>query len=390
MAVQYDTIVVPGFGGSQLSFAGGKGGKTVLWYDPVAITKYTPLALALAADGVSPLAVVGKACFADGPVDFGIYEPLMTALANAGFKAFFWAYDWRKSANLLANQLAVFLQSGKVTPTFNVVAHSFGGLVAQLAYPLYKLGGPGPTWATTCYLGTPQGGAHWAGAALSGLFTEGSEILMLANLLKVFPTLQSVLKPIITAAAVGLGQLVGSWPGLYCLLPNPLTPWDTLDANASKFLQLATYANTPGGQQAQWLTLAAAVQGTLSAGWSGARPNEFALIGGDRQTLATLDNVAQPGVLASYGVTNDGDGTVITKRAINPPTHGIQFKRTNHTAIVNTLGPLSRLPALLKTPPTDFEVLPNNAAIPPQVPQTFSLDFPPVVAQPFVNLHLDP
>jgi pimeloyl-ACP methyl ester carboxylesterase len=153
----YDVVIVPGFGGTQLSYRGGFRGKTSYWYNPAVMGTSNPLAGALASDGVSPYPVLGKTLFADGPVNMGIYEPMITNLANNGHNPYFWAYDWRLGAVQLGGMFASALRSLSLTRTFSVVAHSYGGLVAQLAYPTYTATPPPVTWAKTVYLGTPHG-----------------------------------------------------------------------------------------------------------------------------------------------------------------------------------------------------------------------------------------
>ena len=390
MAGTFTTVVIPGFGGSSLSYSGGRGGTSVLWWEPTKIVLFGPLGMALAGDGVSPFPVLGKKLFPSGPIDWGIYEPLITQLANDGMAPIFYPYDWRLSANVSANKLALFLASAPLTNPFYVVAHSFGGLIAQLAYPLYQLTKPGNVWATTGYLGTPQGGSHWAAAALAGLFTDGSFLNQLQQLFKLTVRTTAALDFAFSAYALAVGQTVGSWPGLYTLLPNPLAPWASLDPNAAAMLQLATYANGAGGVQQQWLTQAAAIQGSLAANWSAPRPAEFIFLGDAPATIHQLKDTANPQVLGSYSSTSAGDGTTADERGMTPPPNGIKFKNTGHNGLCNTLGPLTRLTQSLLRPPTDFQILPNEPAIPTMRVNATPITLTTIDAYPFLNKHLDP
>lgn len=390
MADKIRTVVVPGFGGTSLSFAGGAGGKTKLWYNPPQLLKASPLGLALDTNGSSPFPVLGKRLFPDGPVDLGVYEPLITALSNEGMRPAFWGYDWRLSANVLANKFAAYLSTSDLENPFYVVAHSMGGVVAQLAYPLWQLSNGGQTWATTAYLGTPHGGSYWAPAALAGLYTDGSSLLLLQSIFTALSQVSFVTSGIATAVAVALGQTVGSWPGLYCLIPSNKGHWAGMDPNASQLCLLQNYANTPGGVQQQWLNLALAVQGTLVTNYTLPRPAEVSITGSEFLTLDKVIDFSNLGVLKSYKQTLAGDGTVTIQRGTLPVGSSEEFKKTGHNALANSGGPLRNLREWLLRPPAESGVLSNGPAIPSiighleTIPGTFN---PPAV---FVNKHGDP
>jgi hypothetical protein len=390
MAQMYRTLVIPGFMGSSLSYKGGKTGKTRLWWNPSKIITNTPLAMALAADGKSPYPIVGRTLFPDGPVDMGIYEPLLTQLANDGMSPYFYSYDWRLSPVDLAASLANAIGAIGLTNPFYVVAHSFGGILAQLAYPIFLANNTGLTWATTCYLGTPQGGSYWALAALNGYFGQGSMLYSLALTLRAATGGIPIGESFYSAALATLTALAGTWPALYCLLPNSNTPWLSIDGLAPFFLTTAAYPNAPSPPSAAWLALAGKVLQSLSAGQSTPRPAEIAFVGRDMPTpalLSALDLARNPD---GYTVTLDGDGTVPNNRATLPPANYIEFKRTGHNDLPRTAGPLGLLTANLLGPHVGEEVE-NNTPLPPTFRgSTQPLLLTPTVTYPFLNMHLDP
>lgn len=390
MGPPYGCVVIPGIGGSQLSFTGGSGGKTALWWNPTAILKYTPLAMGLANDGASPWPIVGKKLFPDGPVNFGIYEPLLTQLANDGLNPTFWAYDWRLGLNVLANQLAIFLAGAQLTNPFFVVAHSMGGLIARLAYPLWQLTNAGAQWGNTVYLGSPHGGSYWAPAMLSGLYGDGAFFKVLGQLLGLAGQVPgSPLLPIAIAGATA-GQLLGSWPSMYALIPSAQGTWAAIDPQAAALNQLATYANTPGGQQQQWFTQGIAIQKSLSTPQTEAAPaKRFNVCGQAPSTLHSFVMGGNPGNLDAYKTVSDGDATVPTDRASWEGVPTIRFKNCTHNQLCTTLGPLSRLTAWLKNPPTADETLPNNAAVFSN-PGGSTIDFVPIPVQTFYVTTGDP
>lgn len=383
-------IVIPGFGGTTLSYRGGKGGSTPLWYDQTRILLNTPLSLALDTDGVKPFPLAGKTLFPAGPVNMGIYEPLVTAIANAGYTPIFWPYDWRLDPNATAAQLVAYLRGKTFTPPVSFVCHSFGGLIAQLAYPLFNVGAPPFTWSKTIYLGTPHGGAHWASAALNGIYFDGCELLMLAQLLDLVNLTFPIVQPAFTAVARTLALTVGSWPALYCLLPNPFGYWQTFDPNAARGLAPAQYVNGPGGVQTKWLALATSTLQTLVANLALSRPPEVSIYGLDFATMAQFNTQTDPTVLTGYLFQLAGDGTVTETRATLPAGHSVGFKRTSHNGLCNTLGPLNEVIAALATTPSSDSILPNPPGVVLPPTQTFTTIVTPPPTIPFANRHSDP
>lgn len=386
----FATVVVPGFGGTTLSYVGGFGGKTNLWFNGPLIAAKTPLSLALDSTGAAPYPLLGQKVFPDGPIQFGIYEPLIQSLGNAGQFPVFWGYDWRLNPLTLAAQLATFLASNTLFNPFTVVAHSFGGLIAQLAYPLYVAMGAGSVWSKTVYLGTPQGGSHWAIAGLNGLYSDGAFMAFLRWLFDLSPVIDPAFAVGFKAIETSLAIAVGSWPAIYTLLPSNLGPWAGMDPNAPAALQLSTYQNGPGGVQQQWLTLAATVQAALNTGLSQPRPAELCVLGSADVTLNTLKFPAQAYALNSYGTTNDGDGTVANQRSRLPGKPNAQFKNCTHNQLCNTLGPLTMLNTWLQNFPVGATTWPNQAVTPDQPAQRLSIDVFIPGPVPFANTHGDP
>jgi pimeloyl-ACP methyl ester carboxylesterase len=341
VAGPYDTVVIPGFGGTQLVYQGGRGGRTSYWYNPVIMATKNPLFGALAGDGISPYPILGGKLSPAGPVDMGIYEPLLTSLANGGRKAVFWGYDWRLSAAALDAQLALFLTRTNLTNPFSVVAHSYGGVIAQLAYQRYQTLSPAALWAKTIYLGTPHGGSYWAAAALAGYFPVGSELAPIPAIFDLLvPGLSTLKATTYSTALLLLGQLFGSWPGLYCCLPNATGPWKLDDTDAGQLSDIAAYAHTWGGQQQQWFLLSQQIQALISAGLENPRPSEYCLVGTGVPTLGLYDSPGNPGDPLSYESTTQGDGTVTLHRASLPsPAIPFEYAPLGHNQLVTGAQP---------------------------------------------------
>jgi pimeloyl-ACP methyl ester carboxylesterase len=392
VATPNKVVVVPGLGGTQLFYRGGFGGFTNYWYNPPIMLSSNPLTAALASDGISPYPVLGKQLYPGGPVDLGIYEPLMTSLANANFNPVFWGYDWRLSLTTLQAQFVAFLNAANLTSPFYVVAHSMGGLVAQLAYPTYQLGAKPFTWQRTVYVGTPHGGCHMAAAALAGWFPDYSQLKLFAEVFNLSPPLVPGLKQsIITTTMTLLGQLFGSWPSLYDLLPNYNGYWQSADPNASQLAQLATYASTWGGQTAGGFADAVATLGFLVTNLTQPRPQEVCIYGSGFSTPSTYNGTPNnPGYTTSYS-NSDGDGTVLDFRAqLPPPIPSVEVMGISHLDLVRSnTGNVAIISALGAQPvgsTVDIFVPP----IQPPAKKTPPPSFTPVLVNPFANTHGDP
>lgn len=387
-----NVVLIPGFGGTTLYYAGGRGGKTNYWYNPRALLSNNPLTGALASNGSAPYAVLGKQLYPNGPVDLGVYEPMLTALANGGYNAVFWGYDWRLTPLTNATLLVNFLASSAVASSFQIVCHSFGGLIAQLSYPPWLNAATGKTWKQTVYCGTPHGGSYWAAAALAGWFPDGSELAVFAPLFKLEPPAAHNIKGLIVSALEeALANLIGSWPGIYTLLPNPLGSWASLDPNAAELTAQATYNNTWGGTQSQWFTLANTTFASLVANLTTPRPKETCIVGTGRLTLGGYksDSVPVSNVKAYSSV--DGDGTVTTARATLPSfAVTVQLPGICHNALMTSGNGTAAVLAAIANPPAQSTIDPFTFA--PQVPLP-SPPLPvnlPTVVNPFANIKNDP
>jgi hypothetical protein len=195
------------------------------------------------------------------------------------------------------------------------------------------------------------------------LYGDGSFFNVLGQMLGLGNALNPQMSQALGFGAAVAGQLVGSWPALYSLLPSPQGLWAGIDPNAAALNKLATYASTPGGQQQRWLDLAATIQASLAhpdtEPGPAARVN---VVGTAPATLHQFKADGRPDDIRSYSTTAAGDGTVPDERASWAGAPTIMFKNTSHIGLVNTLGPLSRLATWLRSPPTGDQVLDNKAA----------------------------
>lgn len=163
-------FILPGILGSRLSDRADR--NDLLWIDPVGLLMGGEWAsLMLAPDGKRDLDPA-LSIEADGPIPL-LYDRLALALmARFGCAVEYLAYDWRRSIEDLARDVAVHLEwrlaSGN--EPFVLVAHSMGGLVGAKAIELLKSSNQAAAdrFKGMVTLGTPWKGAPKAALALKG------------------------------------------------------------------------------------------------------------------------------------------------------------------------------------------------------------------------------
>jgi pimeloyl-ACP methyl ester carboxylesterase len=131
-----------------------------------------------------------------------------------------WGYDWRirieQSGTALG--LAIASEVRPTDPPCSIVAHSMGGLVARIAWRTLGRLGLQSLVRRIVTLGTPHQGSYVAFRALAGQ-DQATIALSLASFAGfAFSSLaRNPIKGIYTIP--GLCSIMGSWPGLYELLP---------------------------------------------------------------------------------------------------------------------------------------------------------------------------
>lgn len=155
-------VVIPGYYGSKLADAVHQ---RVIWLTANSLLNPDATLEALRLDGGDPRRVVPVGILEEVPIlafwSPDVYKDLLAFLRNNLHRehvlGFF--YDWRKSleegADLLNNQIVRLLdQTG--APRVDIVAHSFGGLVARALFAKFPETVQKVDWLIT--LGTPHHG----------------------------------------------------------------------------------------------------------------------------------------------------------------------------------------------------------------------------------------
>ncbi len=194
-------VFLPGIMGSHL----GRPGTRRYWFDLERVIKSNfAEELGLAADGVSPTEG-RKPVKAMGQLEV-IYQLAQLRWALAGFRVHAFAFDWRKSVHLLADELHAFLETiRKESPRVALVGHSMGGLVAC------EYANRHPEWSErverAVFLGSPLQGSFAPMEAVTGDF----RIVRLLSAMAVG----------VPDAMIRLRRMTCTMPGLMDMMPSP-------------------------------------------------------------------------------------------------------------------------------------------------------------------------
>jgi pimeloyl-ACP methyl ester carboxylesterase len=352
-------LLIPGIGGTSLSNF-NTAGKTPYWYNPDVLLSKGPGAMALAGDGQSPYPDLGVLLNPDGPVQLGIYEPLLAKLQTWGYTARFYSYDWRLDLGLSSGNLVKWLLNANMANNFTVIAHSMGGLIALLAYSLYAASHPSATWYQTVYVNVPQGGSLWASMMLNGLFGEGWMFNLVTGIWNLSSSITSLTLRRYNPLTRAVNKMFGSWPSMYQLFPSAMGPWASIDPLAGQALELSNYARGPGGVQQQWLDRASAVQDDLVAQLEQARAKEFSINGLNIRTPLRFVQGGDPTTFSGYTFGTSGDGTVDILRGTLPNIPAQWFNDASHNGMLTSFIMTSKLQTWLAATPSDTITFNND------------------------------
>lgn len=308
-------IVVPGVMGSKLGYLDDSRIYNPVWYDLDYLLLYGPAVLQLDAAGIGPgplasgLNVIVGGGFAWPPT----FQALFYQLKNLGYEPVFWPYDFRKSLLIHAQALAQFLATNYSQQAFRVIGYSMGGLIARLAYPLFRAMGPNTVWQRTVYVGVPQNGSYEAthylalSPALLGLTGLLGTNLIGNALDRLTPTLLSIRLDVAR-------QVLATWPGLYELMPNPNSPWNVSDPLSPQIYSTATWADSNKYVTPQRMTAARITWDALDATATQPRAVERTVVGNGLDTPTKLGRASNLNQAYSYDVS-PGDRAVVPSRA---------------------------------------------------------------------------
>lgn len=298
-------IVIPGFMGSKLSTAVGN---QLVWLSSQGLLSPEQTLAALRFDAADPDRLVSSGILDEIPVlPFfapDVYKSLSGFLrgGNLKLRVLEFHYDWRKSIREAGDRLASQIRRLRAetgAPQVDLVAHSFGGLVARACLAAHSQG-PDPIadsvgWLIT--LGAPHKGATRALQVLA----LGVDLFLVFRRARVRDTART-------------------FPGLYELLPH-----DAADGMFQAGGQDADpYRQTGWATPAMQPFLAAAAQ-EVSQLLPSRLPVDSALIYATRTETVTVADATAAGV--QIHSSDNGDGTVAE---VSARGDGITGTRTLH------------------------------------------------------------
>lgn len=373
--------IVPGILGTNLYLQRPNGERVYAWYNPTRSLTHGPWDLQLAPDGVSAGPQAGGKLFTGGPVYLGTYDALINTLTSQGHRVTFAGYDWRKSLKNCAAEVAAHLAAVFPTETYHVVAHSMGGLVARLAYPLLWGNPVLGRWKRTVFIGCPHGGSHSATAQLAGLSLSWMLGASYAQLYRWAASPIPFAADVTIAFVQASKAVAATWPGLAALMPQTEAPWTALDPSADFCYDAQRYlADNPAVTQAL-LDGARADHAALDAALLKSRPEEISILATGNPTPDTFLPPFHFADGGSYSMTDEGDGAVTFARGHMPdrPRVTIAGGHQDYFAsgtVLRTIttweqAPFVDIPDKLGLPREnpgllDFDVTPNTAPLPEQ------------------------
>lgn len=309
-------VIVPGILGSVLGYVQKNGRFKRVWYDQLYILSHGPGDMQLAPNGSDPgpLNSVGPLSASHEVPDWGPYRVLVQSLQAQGFDPDFWGYDWRLSIRTNAIRFADYLVSTYAGQDFRVIAHSMGGLVSRMAFPLVHAAGIGGRWKRTVYVGTPQYGSHQAAQYLA----KPDQTLPMYGKLMVYlagPVFIFVVNKTVEWYNDQARQTVVSWPSLYELLPSISGIWQGVLPNDVKLYDKATYADQNVNVSQTWLDWSKGTRTLIDATLTQPRTVEVSVIADKTDTPDGLKRPNKVGDADAY-TYGSGDGAVVDERAV--------------------------------------------------------------------------
>lgn len=344
--------VIPGLGGTSLGTSAATADDT--WVSYTAFAFGAIGRMRLAPDGVSPGPPDGVRMYPGYllPDYYGHCLSSLTAqLTPLGYTVTPYPYDWRLDARTSGAALATAIQSSSSAGSpCVIVAHSFGGLVARVAWSLLFGLGKSALVRRIITLGSPHWGSYGVVRFWSG---DSDQLYQVYYLSTASSILLATVSPLIAGRAwsvTDIESLGSTWPSLYQTLPSLLAP----DAGTDPLRSSIYNGFWPPNRSVSASRLADAVatwQPLMAGASTQPPPGIMTTVAGSG--LPTVDHLilnaplGNPGI---YSASDTGDGTVTTSASILSTATQIQVVGA-HGNLPNQTASSGQLAQWITSPP---------------------------------------
>lgn len=359
----------PGFGGSALNFPNPQ--PVNVWLSYSAMTSGAVRLMRLGANGIQAGEPYGAELVAADPLRdyFGqMADQLSAQLLSQGDTLQLVGFDWRKSADLTAQDLARRIATDVAAGLpCTLIGYSFGALVARRAWWYLSMRGQANLVRRVVLIGGPNYGCY-QGVLFWG--QESSSLFQLALLSNINPGSSLagafVGRPLVLTD-VEIVAISMTWPAMYEAMPALGAPDAAADPNRALLFRSNAW---PVVQPSQlwldyavnswqpWLLSAASVPppAVLTCVAGTGTPTAYQWRGG-----GSLNNAG------TYNVTNDGDGVVTVAQNFLPGAATVLLN-SSHADVYDHLVDSGQLLKLINDPRVPPQPAPPPQHVPAVVP----------------------
>ncbi len=256
--------------------------------------------------------------------NFDMYSPLLTAFKNSGYQIFPYYYDWRQTTKNTAQKLKKYIEIKTSTnESFNLVGHSFGGLVGREYINIVRDQNEIDKFLT---IGTPHLGSVFAYPAWAGgeMWLESTEMRLGFTIMKIGCSMKHNM-----SAREMVRSII---PSIQNLLPL----FNYLQTENSQMKPTASMKSKNNWLPDSFSTPYYGIDVRTIAGTGYSTLKTLEVRSPSRQDVRSGNWIdGQPTKNITYG---DGDGTVLSESSILPNTSNISLPLDHSGLVTNQAG----------------------------------------------------
>lgn len=312
-------ILVPGYLSSELYFDSDF--TSLLWVNYGALVQGLIGATRLAPNGVDPGPPDGRQLYAGIPL-LNYWQPVARMLSESDplrdYKVALKGYDFRLDPFGAGADLAdLVLSLATDAEPCSIVAHSFGGLVARIAWSRLVASGETSKVRRLITLGTPHWGTYYSIDLACGDNAQVNQLQTLSNLGSMVSSPAFPANPIIAWNPIQLRDVALTWPSLYSTWPVLLAPDSADDPHRVALYDVARWGGSVPLSRAHLDYQRTVFASFLFSAASKPPPEVLTTVAGNG--FATPSRLTDPEKLpksSAVGEDTDGDGVVTQRSAL--------------------------------------------------------------------------